>query len=151
MPSISRRQFFALTTGACFYATGPLRAGSARVAVNDNGIAIDGYDTTAYWTKGIPRFGQSGHSVNWSGSDWHFTSAEDANTFAANPHAFAPQFGGFCTRALSFKKIVNGDPEVWRIHQGKLYLFARPVGGEKFDESQDTMIRKAQAYWDTLS
>lgn len=151
MPSISRRHVFALTAGACIYATSPLRADTARVAVNSIGIAIDGYDTTAYWTEGAPRLGLPDHTVNWSGSDWHFTSAEDAKTFAAAPNAFAPQFGGFCTRALSFKKIVNGDPEVWRIYQGKLYLFARPVGGEKFDEGQDTMIGKAQAFWDTLN
>lgn len=151
MPPISRRHVFALTAGAYISATLPLRANTARVSVNGKGIAIDGYDTTAYWSDGAPRYGLSAHVVNWNGTDWHFTSAKDAEAFDAKPESFAPQFGGFCTRAMSFKKIVNGDPEVWRIYQGKLYLFARPVGGEKFDEGQDAMIAKAQAYWDTLS
>jgi hypothetical protein len=151
MSPIPRRRVFALAAGAYILATLPVRASTARVAVNDDGIAIDGYDTTAYWSISAPRHGVSSHVVNWAGSDWHFTSAEDADTFAATPEAFAPQFGGFCTRALSFKKIINGDPEVWRIYQGKLYLFAQPVGGRKFDKGQDAMIAKAQAYWDTLN
>ncbi len=151
MRSISRRSVFMLTAGAYIYATTPLRANTARVAMNGQGVAIDGYDTTAYWITGSPRLGQSAQTVEWSGSTWHFTSEKDAATFAASPQDYAPQFGGFCTRAMSFKKIVNGDPEVWRIYQGKLYLFAQPVGGRKFDEGQDAMIAKAQAYWDTLS
>lgn len=151
MQLISRRHVLALAVSAGFCAPLSLWAGTTRVAVNGKGAAIDGYDTTAYWSDGMPRHGLSTNLVNWRGADWHFTSAEDAQAFAASPQAFAPQFGGFCTRAMSFKKIVNGDPEVWRIYQGKLYLFARPVGGEKFDEGQDAMITKAQTYWDTLS
>ncbi|SHH43346.1 hypothetical protein SAMN05444003_3184 [Cognatiyoonia sediminum] len=44
---------------------------------------------------------------------------------------------------MSFKRTVPADPEVWRIHNGKLYMFARPVGGTKFDESPEAMIAKA--------
>jgi len=49
---------------------------------------------------------------------------------------------------MSFDKVVNGDPEVWRIFDRKLYLFARPVGGEFFDKAQSEMIAKAQSNWD---
>jgi len=51
---------------------------------------------------------------------------------------------------MSRMRIVPGDPEVWRIFQGQLYLFARPVGGEVFDEDPVTMIVAAQAHWATL-
>jgi YHS domain-containing protein len=122
-----------------------------RVATNRAGIAMQGYDTHAYWTINAAREGDADYVVEWRGTPWHFASAEDAEQFRADPAAYEPQFGGFCTRAMSFKKIVDGDPEVWRIHQGKLYLFARPVGGTYFDKGQDAMIAKAQAYWDTLS
>ena len=129
---------------------GRVHAGGMRVAVDGRGIALDGYDSTAYWQRGAAQIGVAAHVAQWQDVPWHFASAQDAEMFAADPAKFAPQFGGFCTRAMSFKKIVNGDPEVWRIYRDKLYLFAQPVGGEKFDEGQDAMIVKAQAYWDSL-
>ena len=122
-----------------------------KVATNRSGIAMQGYDTHAYWTINAAREGNSKFMVEWRGKPWHFASAEDADMFRADPLAFEPQFGGFCTRAMSLKKIVDGDPEVWRIHKGKLYLFARPIGRDYFDKGQDPMIAKAQLHWDTLS
>jgi len=60
-------------------------------------------------------------------------------------------FGGYCIRAMSRKRIVPADPTVWRIYQDKLYIFAAPEGGKKFDEDPEKMISKAQqAYWNTL-
>ncbi|MEH6830362.1 MAG: YHS domain-containing (seleno)protein [Sulfitobacter sp.] len=151
MTDFTRRSFCTVTAAALLVPLGPLRASVSRTAVDGRGIAIDGYDTTAYWRDGAPKEGLAAHLHEWRGVPWHFATSQDAEMFAADPEKYAPQFGGFCTRAMSFKKIVNGDPQVWRIYGDHLYLFARPVGGEKFDEGQDAMIEKAQAYWDTLS
>jgi len=154
MAGFSRREF--LKTGlfgglsAALQPVGSVSAASNRIATNDSGVAIDGYDTTAYWRAARSLSGNQRHKVMWQGTPWHFATAEDAAKFEANPQNFAPKFGGFCTRALSFQKVVNGDPEVWRIYQGNLYLFAQPVGGRRFDQAQDAMIAKAQAYWDSL-
>jgi len=94
--------------------------------------------------------GADGFTVNWRGVPWHFANAQEAAMFQADPESFAPQFGGFCTRAMSLKKVVDGDPKVWRIFENRLYLFARPVGGRHFDKGQAEMILKAQAHWDSL-
>lgn len=155
MSHYSRRNILKLSVGALStlmlaLPSRPLQAATQRVAVNANGVAIDGYDATAYWTDSAAHAGEDEHVVLWRGTTWQFQTAEDAAQFKASPDSFAPKFGGFCTRAMSFKKILNGDPEVWRIYQGSLYLFALPVGGNKFDKGQDAMIAKAQAYWDTL-
>lgn len=151
MQTYSRRHALTLGAGALALTAIPVNASTARVAVNDAGVAIDGYDTTAYWRSSAAHIGTAEHVVTWRGTPWQFATAQDAALFAATPDAFAPQFGGFCTRAMSFKKVVNGDPEVWRIYLGKLYLFARPVGGTKFDAGQDAMIASARAYWDSLA
>ena len=149
--SMNRRRFMsaAATFSATLVALPVFAAG--RVAKSKDGVAIKGYDTTAYFTKGKAQPGAQPNSVEWNGATWQFASAEDAAKFAASPEAFAPKFGGFCTRAMSLKIIVPADPEVWRIHGDKLYMFARPVGGTFFDKGPDEMIKKAQAYWDTLS
>ncbi|KIN71662.1 YHS domain-containing (seleno)protein [Sulfitobacter guttiformis] len=150
MPVPSRRRVLMLCA-AFMIPLSRLHAATARVAVNDQGVAIDGYDTTAYWQSGAAQPGISAHVAEWRGALWHFATAAEAAMFAAAPERFAPQFGGFCTRAMSFRKVVNADPQIWRIYNNKLYLFAQPVGGEKFDGAEDAMIEKAQAYWDTLT
>lgn len=146
MPLFTRRAF-TLSAAAALLSPAVLHADTHAVALNKSGIALDGYDTTAYWTEGAALAGAADHSAEWQAARWQFATAQAAEMFAQDPATYAPQFGGFCTRALSFGKLVNADPEVWRIYQGKLYVFARPVGGEKFDEGADPMIAKASANW----
>ncbi len=121
-----------------------------RISKTRSGVAIKGFDTTAYFEKGAPAKGAAANVVEWKGAKWQFASAEEAAMFKANPTAFAPQFGGHCTRAMSIRKVVPGDPKVWRIRGDKLYLFYAPVGRDLFDKGPDEMIAKAQVYWDSL-
>lgn len=146
----SRRRFLGGTVLALALGAGLPASASHRIAKSRRGVAIGGYDTTAYFTVQAARPGAAPHAVVWRDATWQFTTAEDAARFAAQPEAFAPQFGGFCTRAMSLRQIVPADPEVWRIYGDKLYMFAKPLGGTVFDKGQDAMIAKAQAYWDTL-
>jgi hypothetical protein len=119
-------------------------------STSKTGVAIKGYDTTAYFLQEKAREGSSFYAVEWNDATWNFLSADDAAAFEADPESFAPKFGGYCTRAMSLRTIVPADPEVWRIHGKNLYLFAQPVGGRVFDKGEDEMIAKAQAFWDTL-
>ncbi len=151
MPALTRRSFLYLCTGAAAVVLfRPAVAATMRVATNRAGVAIQGYDTHAYWAHAAARLGQESFTVEWKGVPWHFTTQEDGDQFLADPDSFAPQFGGFCTRAMSLKTVVDGDPEVWRIFEGKLYLFARLVGRDYFDKGEAAMIAAAQVYWDSL-
>ncbi|QUJ77099.1 YHS domain protein [Sulfitobacter albidus] len=147
---MNRRAFILLTGAAGALPATAFAGGTKPVALNADGAALDGYDTRAYWTVAQATDGTDAHVVDWNGAAWRFASAADAEAFAAAPERFAPQFGGFCTRAMSFGKEVNGDPQVWRIFEDRLYVFAKPVGGRKFDGAEAAMIAKAQAHWDTL-
>ncbi|MEL7517684.1 MAG: YHS domain-containing (seleno)protein [Pseudomonadota bacterium] len=138
-----------VTTAMLFVAT-PAFATPRFASARFSDLAVRGYDTTAYFEHGEARQGVRANEVEWKGATWRFASAAEADIFRANPDAYAPQFGGYCTRAMSLERITLGDPEVWRIRGDKLYLFARPVGGQKFDDDPDTMIALAQAHWDTL-
>lgn len=113
-------------------------------------LVISGYDTTTYSKGGTPQYGDARYTVSWKGATWRFVTAEDAAAFQANPEAYAPQFGAYCTGALSQRIVVPADPTIWRIHKGKLYMFAARAGGKRFDQDPDAMISKAQAYWDSL-
>lgn len=123
----------------------------SRFSLSNTGHALDGYDTTAYFSSGAATDGADATTVNWKGAIWRFALPEDAALFQANPEAYAPQFGGYCTRAMSLTQEVPGDPEVWRIHNGKLYVFFAARGGRLFDRGPDEMVALAQAHWGTLT
>jgi len=148
MNNLTKRHFLALA--AAIAVVRPAFAAGPGISTNKAGVAIQGYDTRAYWSAGKPQVGAEPFVVEWQGAPWRFVTQAEADAFAADPGSFAPQFGGFCTRAMSLKKVVNGDPEVWRIFDGKLYIFARPVGRKYFDKGELAMIAKAQAHWDRL-
>lgn len=86
-------------------------------------VAIEGYDTVAYFTdnKGVP--GDPGISADWGGATWWFDSVEHRDLFVADPEAYAPQFGGLCAEGVAYGEIsANLSPEVFAIVDGKLYL-----------------------------
>ena len=114
-------------------------------------LALKGFDTTAYVKSGMPLNGTDAAIVEWKGAKWRFVGAEEAASFRANPLAYAPQFGGYCTRAMSLKKEVPADPKVWRLHNDMLYVFFAPRGSRFFDEMPEEMVSKAQSNWDSLS
>jgi len=72
-------------------------AGSSDKKVNTNwlGIAIKGYDTVAYFTEGRAVKGNKEFEFEWQDAKWRFASAANRDKFAANPQAYAPQYGGF--------------------------------------------------------
>lgn len=88
----------------------------------ERGIAIDGTDAVAYFTEGAPVEGKSKHSLSWNGATWHFSTAENRATFAADPTAYAPQYGGYCAYAVSEGYTASTVPHAWKIVDGKLYL-----------------------------
>lgn len=115
------------------------------------GGAIGGYDATAYFMKDKPVRGDGAHVVVWRGAKWRFADPVSAARFKASPEAYAPQFGGYCTNAMSMGKVVDGDPEIWRIHDGKLYLFYAKSGRDLFDVDPAAMIGKASRNWARLN
>jgi len=85
-------------------------------------LAVGGYDTVAYFKQGKAVEGNSTYSTKYKGATWQFASKENLDAFVANPTAFAPQFGGYCAWAIAQNYTASGDPQVWSLVQGKLYL-----------------------------
>lgn len=85
-------------------------------------VAIEGYDTVAYFTQKKPVKGSSKYKTKYKGTTWHFFSSENLNKFKANPVKYAPQYGGYCAWAVAKNKTAKGDPLQWNISNNKLYL-----------------------------
>lgn len=85
--------------------------------------AVKGYDTVSYFQgDGMPVKGSEEFQTQWHGAKWLFSSQANLDAFEANPEKYAPQYGGHCAWATSRGSFVKGDPKVFHIHKGKLYL-----------------------------
>ncbi|MGI9433091.1 MAG: YHS domain-containing (seleno)protein [Myxococcota bacterium] len=114
------------------------------------GVAIHGYDPVAYFDEGAPREGSKEHTLEWRGATWRFASAEHLERFRADPESFAPQYGGYCAYAVSQGATADGDPELWAIVDGKLYLNLNPAIQKRWDEDRPGYIQKGDRLWPGL-
>ncbi len=88
------------------------------------GVALKGYDAVAYFNSDQPTQGSGEYSHDWEGVTWRFSSSENRDLFVGNPEAYAPQFGGFCSFAVSKGFTADISPDAWHIADEKLYVFA---------------------------
>jgi hypothetical protein len=85
-------------------------------------VAVGGYDSVAYFSQGRPVKGDARYRFTWNGAEFRFASAANLAAFRAAPARYAPQFGGYCAWAVAHGYTASGDPQVWRIVNGRLYL-----------------------------
>ncbi|HEV7228142.1 YHS domain-containing (seleno)protein [Brevundimonas sp.] len=114
---------------------------------SDDGLAIGGYDPVAYFDEGRPVVGSAAHQLEWNGATWRFASAAHLAVFRADPAAYAPQFGGYCAWAASQGYIAPGDPQVWRIVDGRLYLNFNARAQALWEDDVPGAIARGQANW----
>jgi len=86
------------------------------------GLASGGADPVWYFTNAAARRGSPDIAHVWRRETWRFVNLENRAKFAANPEAFAPQYGGFCCMSMVEGRKSNGDARAWTIHKGKLYF-----------------------------
>lgn len=105
-------------------ARSPGLAGSAPMpAVNaTDGVGVKGYDAVAYFVNGRPTKGTEQYSYVWKDVSYRFASQENLNSFRADPEKYIPQYGGYCSYAMSLNRIADIDPSRWAVVDGKLYL-----------------------------
>ncbi len=99
--------------------------------VDQTGFAVSGYDVVAYFDleqsavgtaqpAGVP--GNKNYVAEYNGSKFAFSSKENLAKFEADPAAYAPQYDGHCAYGVSKGGKVPGNPNLWRIVDGKLFL-----------------------------
>ena len=84
--------------------------------------AVQGYDVVTYHTGKRPLRGNGNFVATHDGATYQFSSKENLQTFQANPAKYVPAYNGYCALGVSVGKKFIGDPEVWRIVDGKTYL-----------------------------
>lgn len=120
------------------------------VSATAEGVAIRGYDPTAFFTAGRPVEGSPAFTHRWNGAVWRFASAAARDLFAADPDAYAPAYGGYCAWAVSQNYIAPGDPLHWRIVGGALYLNANARAKQLWEADLDAAIARGHANWPSV-
>ncbi|MEL6640049.1 MAG: YHS domain-containing (seleno)protein [Pseudomonadota bacterium] len=99
--------------------------------IDETGFAVSGYDVVAYFDlpqsevgtsqpEAVP--GLASITAEHNGATFAFSTVENRDRFVADPDSFAPQYDGHCAYGVSKGGKVPGNPNLWRIVDGELYL-----------------------------
>lgn len=117
------------------------------VNVSRGQLALQGYDAVAYWTSGQPTKGSTSFEHRWNDAVWRFSTAANRDQFAKDPPRYAPEFGGYCAYAVSRGYTADGDPNAWRIVDGRLYLNYSKRVQKLWEEDVPGHIAKGRKNW----
>ncbi|MBO9491464.1 YHS domain protein [Endozoicomonas sp. G2_1] len=84
--------------------------------------AVQGYDVVSYHTGKRPIKGNGNFVATHKGATYIFANKANQEKFSANPEKYVPAYGGYCAFGVSVGKKFIGDPEVFRLVDGKVYL-----------------------------
>lgn len=99
--------------------------------VDRTGFAVSGYDVVSYFdlpqyeigqSQPSPLPGVSSITAEYNGAVFAFATEANRDRFLANPASYAPQYDGHCAYGVAQGGKVPGNPNLWRILDGKLYL-----------------------------
>jgi YHS domain-containing protein len=110
-------------------------------------VAVGGYDPVAYFTEGRPVRGATQFRITHQGYEYRFASAEHLAAFRANPARYLPQYGGYCAWAVAQGYTAAGNPQNWRIVDGRLYLNYNDEIQRRWERDIPGFIRSADANW----
>ena len=113
----------------------------------NSSLALEGFDAVSYFVSGKPVSGRANLSTQYKGVTWRFASADNLAAFKANPRKYAPQYGGHCAWGTARGYAVRGDPKVWRIVSGKLYLNYNRSVQNKWNRDINGYISKGNRNW----
>lgn len=120
--------------------------GKAADAGNQLAVALSGYDTVSYH-NGTPTPGEARLNHFYNGAIWFFTTEENRDRFKADPAKYAPAYDGYCSWAASQGYKAPGDPMVWQVVDGTLYVQVHPRAQELWSADIPTHIVQGDENW----
>ncbi len=110
-------------------------------------LAVHGVDLVALVNDGNPVEGFATHTATYDGASYYFTSAANLEAFEANPAAYLPQHGGYCSFGVSVGKKFDGDPDQYLVADGKLFLFLNADTRASFLKDVTGTAKTADDQW----
>ncbi|MEQ9812755.1 MAG: YHS domain-containing (seleno)protein [Azospirillaceae bacterium] len=127
--------------------------------VDPSGFAISGYDVVSYFDleqapvgspQPAPLVGDADITAEYNGAVWAFASEANRERFLADPEAFVPAYDGHCAYGVALDGKVPGNPLLWRIVNGELYLNITPTVVGFWEADIPGYIEQSEINWDDL-
>jgi YHS domain-containing protein len=127
--------------------------------IDSTKYAVSGFDTVSYFDlkqsaigspQASPLPGKVSITAEYNGARFAFATEENRKRFLANPAKFAPQYDGHCAFGVAKGGKVPGNPKLWRIVDGKLFLNIKDTVVSQWEEDIPGNIKTAQKNWKKL-
>ncbi len=113
------------------------------------GYAIGGFDPVSYFTDGTARRGSEKYELVWEGVAWRFASTGNRDVFERDPEIYAPQFGGHDAASMARGRFGIGNPNVFAVREGRLYLFYSAETRASWLADAERLVSDARVQWET--
>jgi YHS domain-containing protein len=144
---MNRRLFLAAVAATAIFPSAAFAKKPAVFTGIVSGVGAGGYDVVSYFTVGAPKKGDAKFAASYNGAKWYFSSAENMKLFQASPAKYAPQFGGYCAYAVANGVTAKGDPKLWKVVNGKLYLNLNKTAQSRWNEDVPGNIASGNSNW----
>lgn len=124
----------------------PIGLGIHKPVYHKNNVALEGYDVTTYFKDGLS-MGSSDHSANFNEVTWYFMNEENKNEFLSNPKKHMPEYGGYCSKAVSTGFAAPADPKIFTVQNEKLYIFSSEDVKAEFLKDPSSIIQACSKKW----
>ncbi len=111
------------------------------------GLAAHGHDVVAYFTAGAPALGSDKFAFAHNGATYRFANQANLDAFKANPAIYEPAYGGFCAYGVALGKKFDGDPRLWKIVDGRLYLNLNSDIQAEWSKDVPGNLSKSETNW----
>jgi len=116
----------------------------------DSLVGVGGYDLVSYQNGKKPLPGNGNHVVRHKDVNYLFANKSNAKKFKANAEKYLPAYGGYCAYGASVGKKFIGDPTVWEIVDGQLYLNLDNSIKSIWVKDIPGNIKKADIQWERI-
>ncbi len=113
-------------------------------------LALRGYDPVSYFMPEGPQPGLPRFETEWGGRAWRFALGANRTAFQRDPAVYAPRLGGYDAAGILEHRIVEADPAVFAILDGRLYLFRNGERRARF-LTDPALAKSAEAIWPDLT
>jgi YHS domain-containing protein len=122
----------------------------AAVNVTSAKVALQSHDPVAYFKVGKPVLGSAKFTAEFEGATYRFSSEANRKAFMAEPAKYAPLHGGFCQMGAANGRKLDGDPNLFRVENGRLAVFSYPAALEAFKKDPEANAKKAEVNWASI-
>ena len=113
----------------------------------DAHVMLTGHDVVAYFTLGRHALGSPQIKSVYQGVTFRFATAEHKALFDKEPLKYIPQYGGFCSDGIVYGVPWGGDADVFRIIDGRLFMFGGTGSRDAFELDTPGNVKLADRYW----